>query len=101
MKTLIILLSFLSLPLASHEMYSLNEYELTLYSSPNCPYCRKVLNYMKKHKITLPIKNPKADKDAYRELVDIGGKAQIPCLMIDGRALYESSDIVRWLQKHK
>ena len=33
-------------------------------------------------------------------LVKVGGKRQVPCLFIDGDPLYESLDIIDWLQKH-
>ena len=35
----------------------------------------------------------------YDELIAIGGKQQVPCLVIDGKALYESSDIVAYLRQ--
>lgn len=28
----------------------------------------------------------------------IGGKTQVPCLVIDGKPLYESLDIIEWLK---
>ncbi|MDR2716000.1 MAG: glutathione S-transferase N-terminal domain-containing protein, partial [Coriobacteriaceae bacterium] len=30
-------------------------------------------------------------------LIKIGGKKQIPCLVIEGKALYESDDIIAYL----
>ncbi len=55
---------------------------------------------MKDADISLPMKNIR-EKDEYRqELVKIGGKQQVPCLVIDGQALYESSDIVQWLKNN-
>ena len=32
-------------------------------------------------------------------LVSVGGKQQVPCLFIDGAPLYESGDIVEWLER--
>ncbi len=41
------------------------------------------------------------ENPVYRdELIKIGGKPQVPCLVIDGKALYESSDIIEWLKKN-
>ena len=34
------------------------------------------------------------------ELIAIGGKPQVPCLVIDGKALYESLDIIDWVRKN-
>ena len=41
-------------------------------------------------------KNP---EEAER-LLSVGGKMQVPCLFIDGEPLYESMDIIRWLEEH-
>ena len=40
------------------------------------------------------------DAGAREALIEIGGKGQVPCLIIDGKALYESADIVRWLEEN-
>ena len=40
------------------------------------------------------------DSNATTELIQIGGKTQVPCLIIDGQALYESDDIIDWLKKN-
>lgn len=74
--------------------------ELTLYHFVGCPYCAKVTTYMRQAGITLPMKDTHADPRNREELVRIGGKAQVPCLVINGKALYESDDIVDWLKKN-
>ncbi|MBS4843870.1 MAG: glutathione S-transferase domain-containing protein, partial [Collinsella sp.] len=33
-------------------------------------------------------------------LIAVGGKRQVPCLFIDGKPLYESSDIIAWVQEN-
>ncbi len=33
-------------------------------------------------------------------LIEVGGSPQVPCLFIDGRAMYESSDIIEWLKEN-
>ena len=55
---------------------------------------------MKQEGITLPLKNVLEGAQNGKELITIGGKAQVPCLVIDGRALYESDDIIDWLKEH-
>ena len=74
--------------------------KLELYFSPSCSYCLKVLNFMKQNSITIPLKN-KNDEPNRQELVKIGGKPQVPCLIIDGEALYESNDIIEWLKLNR
>ena len=55
---------------------------------------------MKKHGIEVSLKDTQQDSLAREELVKIGGKSQVPCLVIDGKVLYESLDIIEWLKKN-
>lgn len=75
--------------------------ELTLYYRENCPFCVRVINYLKKIDKEIRLKNITENMDAKEELLSIGGKTQVPCLLIDGKALYESLDIIRWLSENK
>ena len=75
------------------------EKNLELYIKNGCPYCHKVLAYMEANGIELPLHNID-ESDADRErLVEVGGKRQVPCLFIDGKAMYESDDIIAYLGK--
>jgi glutaredoxin len=55
---------------------------------------------MEENNISLQAKDVSAGSDIRRELQSIGGKTQVPCLVIDGQALYESDDIIQWLKDH-
>lgn len=72
--------------------------QLTLYHFMSCAYCQKVRTYMQQAGITIPMKDTSMDRGAREELVKIGGKSQVPCLVIDGKAMYESDDIIAWLR---
>jgi glutaredoxin len=72
---------------------------LVLYVKNLCPYCRKVTTYMSQNDIDIPIKDVYSDVDAMAELVTVGGKNQAPCLFVDGKPLYESDDIIAFLEK--
>jgi len=73
---------------------------LTLYHFEGCPTCGRVRDFMAQNNISIPLKDIHA-QPAYRdELIKIGGKKQVPCLVIDGKALYESLDIIEWLKKN-
>ena len=72
--------------------------QLTLYYKPSCSYCQRVFSFMRTKNITLPLKDVVSDSKNYEELIKIGGKGQTPCLVIDGKALYESRDIINWLE---
>jgi glutaredoxin len=73
--------------------------DLILYYKPTCPYCQKVFRFMESAGITIPLKNT-VEGNNRQELIDIGGKPQVPCLMINGEPLYESDDIVEWLKSN-
>lgn len=73
--------------------------KLILYIRPSCPYCQKVLLFLKRENRTLTMRDI-GDADALRDLIRIGGKQQVPCLLINGKALYESDDIIEWLKGH-
>ena len=73
-------------------------HEYVLYYYPSCPYCRKVFRYMEQAGLTVPMKDA-TNRETARELVEVGGKEQVPCLVIDGKALYESDDIIEYMKK--
>ena len=73
---------------------------LTLYHTPHCPYCQRVFSFMKTNNIQLPLKDTSSSPANREELRKIGGKTQVPCLVIDGKAIYESLDIIKWLEEN-
>ncbi len=75
--------------------------DLKLYYMPMCPYCKKVLRFMKEKNIEeIELINTSTDSEAKETLKEVGGKDQVPCLFIDGEPLYESDDIVDWLKEN-
>lgn len=93
---------------------SISPQQLTLYYSPMCPFCHRVLDALqdlgfppdlansRAGDITLKNTNKHAAFSA--ELIAGGGKKTVPCLLIerDSKAewMYESLDIVAFLKKH-
>lgn len=71
---------------------------LKLYMFSTCPYCRRVIKAIEDSGRTdieyHDIHKSEADR-LYLKMV--GGKEQVPCLFINGKPLYESSDIIAWL----
>ena len=77
---------------------AMSEKDLMLYINPNCPFCRKVMKYMDESGIEgVPTKDVRED-GVRDELRGIGGKTQVPALVIDGEALYESDAIIEWME---
>lgn len=74
--------------------------DLLLYCKSTCPFCTKVINYLDEIELIIN-KVDISNSDALKEdLIAIGGKKQVPCLIIDGSPLYESLDIINWLKKN-
>ncbi len=71
--------------------------DLTLYYKKTCPYCQKVLHFMDEHHITLDLRDT-LQPGNQNDLIKVGGKKQVPCLVIDGKAMYESDDIIVYLR---
>ncbi len=73
---------------------------LTLYYMPSCPYCIKVLKFIEQQGVQIPLKDTASNPQNHQELLKLGGKTQVPCLVIAGKPLYESDDIIQWLGDH-
>ena len=73
---------------------------LILYIRDYCYYCVKVENFLQQEDISLEIRNISHSEEYRDELMSGGGKTQTPCLFVDGKAMYESDDIIDWLGEH-
>ncbi len=74
---------------------------LKLYIRKTCPFCDKVLRYIKeKNILNIEIIDVKKKKKMEKELEEKGGKNQVPCLLIDDYYLYESLDIINYLKEN-
>lgn len=72
----------------------------TLYIEKGCPFSRRVMSFMKKHKMKVQLRD--TDEHRYeKELIAKGGKRQTP-YFVDTKSqveMYESQDIIDYLQK--
>ena len=69
-----------------------------LYYKKSCPFCQKVLRFMEANHLTMDTRET-TQPGNQNDLVRIGGKKQVPCLVINGKPLYESDDIVAYLRE--
>ncbi|GAB6041919.1 glutathione S-transferase N-terminal domain-containing protein [Endothiovibrio diazotrophicus] len=77
---------------------------LALYQFHACPYCGRVRRAIANLDLEIEIRDIRRDASHRDGLVREGGSSQVPCLRIeedDGtvRWLYESYDIVRYLER--
>ncbi len=75
--------------------------ELKLYYMDRCPFCKKVINYIEKNNLSVEMADIHKDPKNQADLIKIGGLDQVPMLLIDGKPLYESSDIIEWLKNNQ
>ncbi len=75
--------------------------ELVLYQSGYCPFCRRVTEVLDTigDAVTVEIRDTMVPENR-RALAALTGRTQIPCLVIDGEALFESLDINAWLEAY-
>ena len=84
---------------------------LELYQFEGCPHCKKVREKLSELGVSYVNHNPRLGKSDDRrvtnqrthdELVETGGQDQVPYLVDTDReiALYESDDIVEYLETH-
>ena len=73
---------------------------LQLYHRWHCPYSKRVRDFIEVEKL--------GDRIEFIEIGEVGGAdtklneltghSQVPCLVIDGKPMLESAEIVQWLQ---
>ncbi len=74
--------------------------KLELYIKPTCPYCMKVIRFLEKNDLDIELLNIDEDNAHREKLQEVGGSIQVPCLFIDGKPMYESSDIIDYLKEN-
>jgi glutaredoxin len=73
--------------------------DLVLYKFNGCPYCQKVLRAIHRLGVSVRLRDTDEDPTAWGDLLRLGGVEQVPCLVIDGKPMYESDDIVAYLER--
>jgi len=73
--------------------------DLELFKRDNCPFCQRVYATVRRLRVPVRLRDINEDDSAAKTLVDVGGKRQVPCLFVDGKPLYESADIIRFLEE--
>jgi glutaredoxin len=75
--------------------------DLELFKSDSCGFCRRVYRAIEELGVDgIRIRDTRRDPGSAQDLIRRGGKLQVPCLMIDGKPLYESLDITDWLRSN-
>jgi glutaredoxin len=77
---------------------------LALYQFRSCPFCIKVRKEISRLSLNIELRDAQRDPQNREDLLQGGGKIQTPCLKItdeqgNSRWLYESGDIIQYLQQ--
>ncbi len=74
----------------------------TLYIATPCPYCNIVTDFILENGYkNIEIIETYWSPTIHSFLRKNYGKTQVPLLLIDNSPLYESSDIIKYLEEHK
>lgn len=58
--------------------------KITVYSTPNCPYCNLVKDYLKQRGVEFVEKDVSVDRVAAREMIERSGEMGVPQIDING-----------------
>ncbi|MCB0271547.1 MAG: glutathione S-transferase N-terminal domain-containing protein [Bdellovibrionales bacterium] len=75
---------------------------MILYYFEACPFCQKVLKMIDELGISdrIDFRDTSEFPTFREELIKLNGRTQVPCLVVDGKPMLESDDIVIFLRKN-
>jgi glutaredoxin len=75
---------------------------MELYHFESCPYCAKVRRYIDEigAKSQIQFHDILKDPKSHERLMKLNNDEQVPCLVVDGKPILESDDIIAWLKDH-
>jgi len=63
------------------------EHQVTVYSTPSCPWCARAKSYLKELGVPFEEKDVSVDIKAAREMMEVSGQMGVPVLVIDGNVV--------------
>ena len=75
---------------------------LELFHKMNCPYSARVRDYIENRGLESEIlyHDTETENGAKDRLQKIAFKTQVPCLVVNGKPVLESDEIIDWLEKN-
>jgi len=58
--------------------------KVIVYSTPTCPWCHKVKDFLKQNKIKFEDKNVAEDEAAKEEMMEKTGQMGVPVIVVEG-----------------
>lgn len=77
--------------------------KLDLYYYEQCPFCYRVLIKIKELGLedSITFKNTLENPQYRKQHLDKTGRATVPALYIDDEPMFESADIIKWLEQNQ
>ena len=72
---------------------------LKLFYADYCPYCKKVIQAFDELGVKCELVDAEPDTPGRKELLELGGKGQVPFLVDGDVKMYESDDIIEYVEK--
>lgn len=60
---------------------------VTIYSTPTCPYCKHAKSFLKEHDINFEDIDVSVDDEKAQEMIDKSGQMGVPVIDIDGEII--------------
>lgn len=61
--------------------------KVIVYSTPTCPYCVRVKDYLKSNSVNFESIDVSSDQDAAQQMVEKSGQMGVPVVDIDGEII--------------
>lgn len=61
--------------------------KVTVYSTPTCPWCKKVKTYLSEHDVEFDDIDVSADEKKAAEMIEKSGQMGVPVIDIDGEII--------------
>lgn len=71
---------------------------LALYKYDACPFCQRVFRAIDRLGVHVEYRDVQTDYAHRQGLREQTGRTTVPCLVVDGVPMFESADIVAWLE---
>lgn len=74
---------------------------ITLYSTPTCPFCKMTRKYFEEHGIEYKDIDVSQSEEAQKEMIEKSGTMSVPVIDIDGKIItgFNEEDIKKALEK--
>lgn len=74
------------------------KHELILYIGASCGFCHKVIYFLNENSIDISVVDVWEDEKAFKEMTQLSGTTQVPCLKIGNTFMLESDDIIQQIK---